>query len=48
MQIKIGLITLLKNFKIKISEKTETPLKLDAKSFITSPNGGVWIDLEPI
>ncbi|CAG9857619.1 unnamed protein product [Phyllotreta striolata] len=46
-QTKIGLITLLNNYRIKLNSKTITPLKYD-KILFTSNIGGIWLDLEKV
>ncbi|XP_044255034.1 cytochrome P450 6A1-like [Tribolium madens] len=48
LQSKVGLTVLLKNYKIKLSNKTELPIKLDPKSFITTAKGGIWLDVEKL
>ncbi|KAJ3659268.1 hypothetical protein Zmor_010965 [Zophobas morio] len=48
LQSKVGLTTLLKNYKIKLSSKTKTPLELDKNSFVTTAEGGIWIDVEKL
>jgi cytochrome P450 family 6 len=48
LQSKVGLTTLLKNYKIKLSNKTQFPVTLDKKSFITTANGGIWLDVEKL
>ncbi|KRT80270.1 cytochrome P450 [Oryctes borbonicus] len=48
MQAKVGLASLIANFKFKLNPKTELPVKLDSKSFLTTILGGLWIDVEKI
>jgi cytochrome P450 family 6 len=48
LQSKVGLTTLLKNYKIKLSNKTQFPVTLDKKSFITTAKGGIWLDVEKL
>ncbi|XP_063915591.1 probable cytochrome P450 6a14 [Zophobas morio] len=48
LQSKVGLATLLKNYKITLSKKTVLPLKLDKNSFVTTAAGGIWIDVEKL
>ncbi|XP_072395907.1 cytochrome P450 6a2-like [Diabrotica undecimpunctata] len=47
VQSKCGLVTLLKNYRITLNEKTETPIKL-VPSFITGVQGGLWLNLEKL
>lgn len=48
LQSKIGLIKILANYKIKISKKTQLPLTLDKKSFVTAAEGGIWLEVEKL
>lgn len=48
LQSKVGLATLLKNYKIKLSPKTKTPLELDKNTFVTTAEGGIWLDVESL
>lgn len=45
MQARIGLIMLLRHFKVTLSSKTQSPLKLKKDSFILAPEGGLWLDV---
>ncbi|KAJ9577525.1 hypothetical protein L9F63_005898 [Diploptera punctata] len=45
MQTKVGLISVLSNNEVQVSEKTPVPLVLDPKSFIMSPKGGMWLKI---
>ncbi|KAI4460032.1 cytochrome p450 [Holotrichia oblita] len=46
MQAKVGLARLITNFKFKLNPRTELPLKLDPKNFLTSILNGLWMDVE--
>jgi cytochrome P450 family 6 len=48
LQSKVGLTTLLKNYKIKLSNRTKLPLTLETNSFITTAEGGIWLDVEKL
>ncbi|KRT80272.1 cytochrome P450 [Oryctes borbonicus] len=48
MQAKVGLASLIANFKFKLNPQTETPVKMDPKNFLTSALGGLWLDIEKI
>ncbi|KAI7815159.1 cytochrome p450 [Rhyzopertha dominica] len=48
MQIKIGLIYIVKNFEISINEKTIRPLKIDPIYFMNAPKGGIWYNFKKI
>lgn len=44
IQMKLGLINILKEFKVVPNQKTKTPLEIDPLYFITSAKGGLWVD----
>ncbi|KAJ8936056.1 hypothetical protein NQ318_004957 [Aromia moschata] len=48
MQIKIGLASILKNFNVKLHEKTNLPLKMDVSSFVPNTDGAIWLSMENI
>ncbi|KAJ8936054.1 hypothetical protein NQ318_004955 [Aromia moschata] len=48
MQAKVGLTSILKNFRVKVHQKTELPLKFDPKFFIPSTLGTMWLTFEKI
>lgn len=48
MQTKVGLTYLLKNFKFTVNEKTNQPLKMYPRSFVLSPDGGIWLNAQKI
>jgi cytochrome P450 family 6 len=48
LQSKVGLTELLKNYRIKLSNKVQLPLQMDKQSFISSAEGGVWLDVEKL
>jgi len=48
MQSKVGLVSILKNFKVALSKKTKEPIKLSVTSFVPVVEGGVWLDLEKL
>jgi cytochrome P450 family 6 len=43
LQIKLGLVFLLSNFKFSVCEKTQLPLKLDPKVVTTTSRSGTWL-----
>lgn len=45
MQTKVGLVSVLSKYQISVSEKTPIPLVMNAKSFIPSPVGGMWLKI---
>jgi cytochrome P450 family 6 len=48
MQAKIGLIKIIRNYRILTCSKTLIPLKIDPKSAFLNPLGGMWLKLEKI
>ncbi|XP_003704281.2 putative cytochrome P450 6a14 [Megachile rotundata] len=47
-QTKIGLITIIRNFKCDVSEKTEIPFEFDPLAFIMCPKNGLYIKITKI
>ncbi|KAJ8913636.1 hypothetical protein NQ315_007353 [Exocentrus adspersus] len=48
MQVKVGLICLLRKFKMKLNKRTKLPLKMTASSIVGCAEGGIWLNLEKI
>uniref|UniRef100_A0A182QU57 Cytochrome P450 n=1 Tax=Anopheles farauti TaxID=69004 RepID=A0A182QU57_9DIPT len=48
MQAKLGLITLLRNFRFSPSSRTPSKIVFDPKSFILSPNTGNYLKVDKI
>ena len=48
MQARIGLISVLSNFKIELAKGSEVPLKISKSDFILTPENGVWLTLSEI
>ncbi|GLV36673.1 Cytochrome P450 6a20 [Carabus blaptoides fortunei] len=48
MQTKVGLAVILKNFKCSVNGKTKLPIVMSPESFMTTPEGGIWLDLHKI
>ncbi|KAF2904071.1 hypothetical protein ILUMI_02105 [Ignelater luminosus] len=48
MQTKVALVILIKNYKFSLNSKTRHPLKLDPQAVVTSPLGGVWLNVEKV
>lgn len=48
MQSKVGLVSILKNFKVTLNKKTKEPLVFSTNSIIPQVKGGVWLNLEKI
>nr|WCC58077.1 cytochrome P450 [Pharsalia antennata] len=48
MGIKVGLVCILRNFRVKLNNKTILPLKMSVKNLFPSAEGGIWLNLEKI
>ncbi|XP_058836873.1 uncharacterized protein LOC131693230 [Topomyia yanbarensis] len=48
MQTRIGLITILRHYRVRISENTPVPLVIDPKSALPSSIGGIPLQLERV
>lgn len=46
IQAKVGLVSLLRDYRIKLHQKTEVPLTLDPKCFVTTAKGAVYVVME--
>lgn len=44
MQVKLGLATLVKNYKFTISSKMSLPITYQKNSILTSVTGGMWLE----
>ncbi|CAH1155385.1 unnamed protein product [Phaedon cochleariae] len=47
-QIKVGLVHLLKNYRVTVNQKTQLPLKYDPWYIMLHAIGGLWIDLHKV
>jgi cytochrome P450 family 6 len=45
MQIKVGLISLLSMYEVRVSKKTPVPLVFETKSIVLAPKGGLWLNI---
>ncbi|XP_063930103.1 probable cytochrome P450 6a23 [Zophobas morio] len=48
MQSKVGLTTLLKNYKFTVNKKTLEPLKMKVTSVVLAAEGEVWLNAEKV
>lgn len=48
MQTKVGLATILKNFKLQPSKRTLIPMEYRPNSQVLSPKGGMYLDFQKI
>ncbi|XP_014481247.1 PREDICTED: cytochrome P450 6A1-like [Dinoponera quadriceps] len=47
-QTKIGLIKMLRNYKIDVCEKTQIPYEIDPKAFLLAPKNGIYLKMTKI
>jgi cytochrome P450 family 6 len=45
MQTKVGLISLLSRYEVRVSEKTPIPLVFDSRSLVLASKGGMWLTI---
>lgn len=48
MQARVGLVTLLSNYDISLSEKSVHPLIIDKKLFVLTAEGGVYLSFKKL
>lgn len=48
MQTKVGLASILRNFKFTVSPKTEEPLQMKANSIVLAAVGEIWLEAEKL
>jgi cytochrome P450 family 6 len=48
MQIKAGLVSLLRSYEFGVSRKTEEPVKIKASSFVLAAKETIWLDVQKI
>lgn len=48
MQVKVGIITLIRNFKFSTCSKTSIPIQIDKTNMLVNPLGGVYLKVEEI
>lgn len=48
LETKIGLATLLKNFKFTKNPKTIYPTEFDKDKFILTPEDGIYVNVEKV
>ncbi|KAJ8941638.1 hypothetical protein NQ318_010664 [Aromia moschata] len=48
MRSKVGLIRMIKNFRVTLNGKTKTPIEEDPMTNLTSVKGGVWLNVARI
>lgn len=48
MQTRLGIATILNDFKVTTSKKTLIPMKFQPDGQLLSPDGGMFLNIEPI
>ncbi|XP_018321417.1 probable cytochrome P450 6a14 [Agrilus planipennis] len=48
LQAKVGLTALLRDYKFTLNNKTKVPLQFAGRQFISTADGGVWIEAEKV
>lgn len=48
VQVKAGIVEIIKNFRVSVNKKTQEPLVLMPSEILTVPIGGLWLDIEKI
>lgn len=46
MQAKVGLTTLLKDYKFTVNPRTKEPLTMDVNAMFFTAEGGIWLNIE--
>ncbi|XP_017884717.1 probable cytochrome P450 6a14 [Ceratina calcarata] len=45
LQIKVGIISFLKEHRVEVCERTVTPIKFSRRSLVTTSEGGFWLKI---
>lgn len=48
LQSKIGLTSLLRDYRVTLHERTTVPMELDKATFVLTSKTGVWLKLEKL
>lgn len=48
LQMKVALMSAVKNFELSVNSKTKEPLVFDSKSFTLRAKDGLWIDFKKL
>lgn len=48
MQSKVGLTSLLRNFRLTLNEKTQEPLKMKTNSLVLAAKGEIWLNVHKV
>lgn len=47
-QVKLGLIMILRNYKVEVCEKTMIPYQFDPNLFLLGPKGGIYLKITKV
>lgn len=45
---KLSMVTLLKNFKFSVCEKTEDPIQFEKRGFLLKAEKGLWVRIDSL
>lgn len=48
LQVKVGLVKLLKNFKFTLDARTKIPVELKLKGIMLAPKYPIWLNVHPV
>lgn len=48
IQVKVGIVSLLRNFKYTACKKTQVPYKMDLRSYISDPVDGIFLEVSKL
>ncbi|XP_060535577.1 uncharacterized protein LOC132707671 [Cylas formicarius] len=48
LQSKVGVATIVRNFRLTLNPRTAQPLKFDGGVFTTTAEGGIWLDVQHV
>jgi hypothetical protein len=46
LQTRLGLVSILRTFRVTLNKKTIHPIRLDPKDVTMMPMGGIWLDTQ--
>lgn len=48
LETKVGIISVLDNFKVELHKKTKLPIKYVTNAFVLAVDGGVWLKISKV
>jgi hypothetical protein len=45
MQTKVGIVSILSKYEVRVSQKIPVPLVFDHRARVLVPQGGMWLDV---